>query len=99
MDDTLQGALRGLFGDSPGTQEQGPTTGPTVNPSPNASVADLLRQAADAFAAADKSLQAGDLAGYQQHITEARNFTRQAQDQSNANSATTPTTAKPATSA
>ncbi len=102
MDDTLQGALRALFGDAPETQEQGPSTGGgTVITPTSKTVADLLKQAADAFAAADKSLQEGDLAGYQQHITEARGFTEQARSQANADSAAsaTTTTAKPATSA
>lgn len=101
MDDTLQGALRALFGDAPSTQEQGPASGSgTVAPPTSTSVADLLKQAADAFAAADKSLQAGDLAGYQQHISEARTYAKQAQDQSNSStSPTTSTTTKSATSA
>jgi len=100
MEDTLQAALAGLFGNAPDTQAPPVVPDGDATPPTSQTVADLLKRAADAFAAADKSLQAGDLAGYQQHIQEARNFTKQAQDQASADSAaSTPTTAKPATSA
>jgi uncharacterized membrane protein (UPF0182 family) len=77
MGDTLADALRSLFGDAPPTQEQGP--GDQVQPS-GASVAVLLARADEAFAAAEKSLRDGDLAGYQRHVSEARDYLHQAQD-------------------
>jgi uncharacterized protein len=75
--DTLQDALTQLFGSAPPTQEQGPS-GEQIE-QPSQSVAELLAKAAAAFDAADKSLREGDLAGYQQHIAEARQYLEQAQ--------------------
>ncbi|HUR78670.1 MAG TPA: UPF0182 family protein [Acidimicrobiales bacterium] len=76
--DTLAEALRLLFGDAPPTQEQQPGEGGVAAPA--ASVADLLTRAQASFEAADKALRAGDLAAYQQHVKEARDYTRQAQE-------------------
>jgi uncharacterized membrane protein (UPF0182 family) len=101
MDDTLQGALAAAFGNAPPTQEQGPST-PGVNPPPSTSVSELLALAEKEFAAADESLRAGDLAGYQQHNAKGREYAKRAHDASNAQStpsSATTTTAKPATSA
>jgi uncharacterized membrane protein (UPF0182 family) len=80
MGDTLQDALRLLFGDAPPTQEQGPGGAPSVEAPEGASVADLLAKADEAFDAADKALREGDLAGYQRHNAEARDYVRQAKD-------------------
>jgi uncharacterized membrane protein (UPF0182 family) len=80
--DTLQDALTQLFGAAPPTQEQGPSGAPIEQPTQ--SVADLLAKAQAAFEAADKSLREGDLAGYQQHNAEARQYIQQAQQEESA---------------
>jgi uncharacterized membrane protein (UPF0182 family) len=82
--DTLQEALTQLFGAAPPTQEQGPDGAPSEQPTQ--SVSDLLHKAQDAFDAADKSLREGDLAGYQQHVSEARQYIEQAQREESAQS-------------
>ena len=86
MADTLQDALRQLFGDAPPTLEERPGTpaAPTTPPEggggapagPN--VQDLLARASVAFTEANDALKAGDLARYQQKIREAEDLVRQA---------------------
>lgn len=92
--DTLQDALALLFGQQPA--EQPSNNGGTVEPAPDgATVSSLLTQAAAEFDAADKALREGDLAGYQSHIANARNYTNQARaefEKSNQPAASTSTT-------
>jgi uncharacterized membrane protein (UPF0182 family) len=68
--ETLDGALDLVFGDGGPSQEP---TGPDGE-----TVAELLDQAAAAFAAADDALQAGDLAEYQAQIDEAHRLIEEA---------------------
>jgi uncharacterized membrane protein (UPF0182 family) len=77
MGDSLEDALRLLFGDAPPTQEGQP--GEQPRPS-SETVADLLAKAEAAFAAADEALRDGDLAGYQRNVSEARQYIEQAQE-------------------
>ncbi len=83
MGDTLEEALRLLFGAAPPTQQ--PSTPGGEAPAAE-SVESLLAKAEAAFDAADKSLREGDLAGYQQHVAEAREFNRRAREQATAES-------------
>ncbi|MBV9934961.1 MAG: UPF0182 family protein, partial [Actinobacteria bacterium] len=87
MGDTLQDALTQLFGAAPQTLEQKNSTPsaqqPTVTPSTNATVAQLLQQAAQDFADADTALKNGDLAGYQSKVKDAQAKVDQARQQSN----------------
>ncbi len=79
MGNTLQEGLRLLFGDAPVAPVEGePAPGPS-----SATVAALLAKADEAFEAADNALREGDLAGYQRHNAEAREYVRQAQDADN----------------
>jgi uncharacterized membrane protein (UPF0182 family) len=95
MGDTLQDALTQLFGAAPATLEQKAPTGgqqpTTTGPTLNASVSQLLAQAAQDFADADTALKNGDLATYQAKIKDAQSKVDQARQQSNPS--TTPTTA------
>jgi uncharacterized protein len=94
MRETLQEALRALFGDAPATLEQ-PGAGATATPStqaPNVTVQQLLDQALAAYDAAQQAVRAGDLATYQNRVDEFHRLTKQARDES-AKSSTTPTTA------
>jgi uncharacterized membrane protein (UPF0182 family) len=79
--DTLQDALTQLFGAAPPTQEEGTSGGQQPTGQPSQSVADLLGKASAAFDEADKALRNGDLAGYQQHVSEARDYIKRAQEQ------------------
>jgi uncharacterized protein len=72
--ETLDGALAKVFG-----VEEGGTSEPPSG-SEGSTVDALLQQAADAFQSADDALAAGDLAGYQQWVEEARSLIQQAQD-------------------
>lgn len=83
--DTLADALRALFGDAPPTQEETPGEGEA--PPSSTTVTELLARAEAAFEAADKALRAGDLAGYQRNVAEARDNLRRAQDAQAAESA------------
>ncbi|HVV38262.1 MAG TPA: UPF0182 family protein [Acidimicrobiales bacterium] len=87
--DTLQDALTQLFGSAPPTQEEGAgnSQGGGQTQQPSQTVADLLAKAQAAFDAADKSLREGDLAGYQQHVSEARDDLNKAQQQQSADQA------------
>jgi uncharacterized membrane protein (UPF0182 family) len=105
MEDTLQAALAKLFGAAPPTLEQQPVTGgapvPTGPAGPPPDVKALLDRAAAAFKAADDSLKAGDLAGYQAHVKEAQSYVDQAsraaaQSSAPANTTTTTRAATPA---
>ena len=87
MAETLEEALRRLFGDAPRTLEEGPGGVPVQPPSgppqgeapPGApNVQDLLARASAAFAEANDALRDGDLARYQQKIREAEDLVRQA---------------------
>jgi uncharacterized membrane protein (UPF0182 family) len=78
--DTLQDALTQLFGAAPPTHEEG-GGGETPTEQPSQSVAELLAKASAAFDAADKSLRDGDLAGYQKHVSEARDYIDRAEEQ------------------
>ncbi|HIE22308.1 MAG TPA: UPF0182 family protein, partial [Acidimicrobiia bacterium] len=65
--DSLDGALDLVFG-------EGPPDGGAVEPPPEGAqtLAELVAAANNAFANADAALQAGDLAGYQRWVDEAR---------------------------
>jgi uncharacterized membrane protein (UPF0182 family) len=93
MRDTLQEALRAIFGDAPATLEQ-PSTGATQPTGPvlGTSVKQLLDQALAAYDAAQQALRSGDLATYQAKIEEFHRLVAQARDES-AKTSTTPTTA------
>jgi uncharacterized membrane protein (UPF0182 family) len=86
MRDTLRQALQALFGEAPDTQEEGldPNEAPTAPPDPStpdlSQVADLLAAAQRAFDAAEQALRDGDLAGYQRHVTEARDNVARARE-------------------
>ncbi len=100
MRDTLQEALKDLFGGTPATQEQtaGSTT-PTTAPlpggpsstQPSGTVGELITRANTAFVDAQGALQRGDLAEYQRKVDEARALVRQAGEAAGA----TPTTTTP----
>jgi uncharacterized membrane protein (UPF0182 family) len=76
--ETLDGALELVFGDEVGPGPSEPTE-PT-EPGPDGdTVAELLQQAAAAFAAADQALTEGDLAEYQRLIDEAERLVEEAQ--------------------
>lgn len=95
MRDTLQEALRDIFGDAPATLEQPGEGGqqPTT-PAPTASVRELLDRALAAYDQAQQALRNGDLSGYQRRIEEFHTLTRQARDESaESGASTTPTTA------
>jgi uncharacterized membrane protein (UPF0182 family) len=94
MRDTLQDALRAIFGDAPATLEQPTQTpgGTPATPAPSASVRELLDRALAAYDAAQQALKSGDLATYQRKIDEFHTLATQARDES-AKSSTTPTTA------
>jgi hypothetical protein len=79
-DQTVNGALSQLFTGTSPTNPTNPTT-PTnpTNPAGNATVQQLLTQAAQQFNAADAALRSGDLAGYQADISRARALVQQAQ--------------------
>ncbi len=80
IQETLDGALAEIFGDS--------GAGPDAPPPPDGGdgdggevpgeVADLLRQANQAFAEADAALQSGDLGLYADKVEEAQGFIQQA---------------------
>jgi uncharacterized protein len=80
--DTLQDALTQLFGAAPPTQEQGPGGGGIQQPSQT--VTEWLAKASAEFDAADKALRNGDLAGYQQHVSAARDDIQHAQNEDSA---------------
>jgi uncharacterized membrane protein (UPF0182 family) len=95
MRDTLQEALRAIFGDAPATLEQNtgiPAAPGTPSVLPTASVQNLLDQALAAYDAAQQALKSGDLATYQAKIDEFHRLAQQARDEA-AKSSTTPTTA------
>jgi uncharacterized protein len=71
--------------ETPENPDETTTTTNTTTP-PTGSVQDLLAQAADQLEQADAARLAGDLAGYQEHVTAARNLLEAARAQ------TTPTT-------
>jgi uncharacterized membrane protein (UPF0182 family) len=79
MGETLQQALRNVFGAAPPTLEEGPVAGPAPGggaggggggggPAPSPETAELLRQASDAYAAAQAALARGDLGEYQRQV-------------------------------
>lgn len=74
--ETLQEALDSVFGGDSGAQtEEDPAKEPPTTTPPSgvdAQISKLLGEADASFAAADASLKAGDLAGYQKHIADAR---------------------------
>ena len=73
--ETLDGALELVFGDGIGPEPAEP-----AQPGPDGgTVAELLEQAAAAFAAADQALTQGDLAEYQRLIDEAERLVEEAQ--------------------
>ncbi|HZN16015.1 MAG TPA: UPF0182 family protein [Acidimicrobiales bacterium] len=94
MRDSLQEALRAVFGDAPATLEQstGAGTGTPATPAPSASVQQILDQALAAYDAAQAALKSGDLATYQAKIDEFHRLTQQARDES-AKQSSPPTTA------
>jgi uncharacterized membrane protein (UPF0182 family) len=73
--ETLDGALGLIFGDGEGEEPPEPPGDPGTQ-----SVEELLNQAADAFAAAEIALRAGDLAEYQRQVEEAERLTQEALD-------------------
>jgi uncharacterized membrane protein (UPF0182 family) len=97
MSDTLQGALRAIFGDAPPTQEIITPGAPETPAAPTASlsVQQLLDQALAAYDAAQQALKSGDLATYQQKIDEFHRLAQQARDEAakSPNSGSPPTTA------
>jgi uncharacterized membrane protein (UPF0182 family) len=70
----------------------------TTVPPPEGSVAELLAQAAQELALAEEARLAGDLAGYQEHVTRAKQLVDAANGQSGS-STTAPTTTTPTTAA
>ena len=70
---SLASALALVFGEDVGT----PTD---PEPSPEGDIAELLGRADQAFAEAEEALRAGDLAGYQRLVDEARALVQQALD-------------------
>ena len=93
--DTFQDALEAVFGAAPETLEEGPdgTAPPDTTPTAPGDVSGetrrLLDQAAQAFAAADAALRAGDPVEYARKVQEGRRLFEQARQA---------TTAPPATS-
>lgn len=83
MGDRLGDALQLLFGQRvPGIEGQPAPPGqqpPVVGSAPDPRVAVLIRQALDAFAAADQALRDGDLGAYQQQTRAAQAALQQAQ--------------------
>jgi hypothetical protein len=76
---TLDAALEQVFGDGAGGEPTDP--GAPEEPTPGGeNVAELLEQAAAAFARADQALTAGDLAEYQRWVDEAERLLGEAQD-------------------
>jgi uncharacterized membrane protein (UPF0182 family) len=76
---TLDAALEQVFGDGAGGEPTDP--GAPEEPTPGReNVAELLEQAAAAFARADQALTAGDLAEYQRWVDEAERLLGEAQD-------------------
>jgi uncharacterized membrane protein (UPF0182 family) len=77
--------LSGLPGTSPSTTTPTtattapPSTGTTTVPPPNASVAQLLQQASDAYNEAQAALRRGDLAAYQSAVDRMADRLRRAQ--------------------
>jgi uncharacterized membrane protein (UPF0182 family) len=76
--DTLDGALELVFGDGAGPEPSEPSEPSEPGPDGD-TVAELLEQAAAAFAAADQALTQGDLAEYQRLIDEAERLVEEAQ--------------------
>ena len=79
------------------TPPDGSTPPTTAPPAVDVNVASLLEQANARFTAADERLRAGDLAGYQRELDQAKNLVKQASDAARAASPaptpeTTPTT-------
>jgi uncharacterized protein len=73
--ETLDGALALIFGEG-----VGPVGPPPPPDTPNgATIEELLNQAADAFAAADRALRAGNLSEYQRQVDEAQRLIEEAQ--------------------
>lgn len=82
MGDRLDDALQMLFGQRvPGLEGQPAVPGqpPAVGSASDPRVASLIRQALDAFAAADQALRNGDLGAYQQQTRAAQGALQQAQ--------------------
>ena len=74
--ETLDGALDLVFGEGDDPTEPSEPPEPTPD---GGTVEELLDQAADAFAAADRALTAGDLAEYQRWVDEAERLISEAQ--------------------
>ncbi len=97
MRDTLQEALRALFGDAPATLEESTgapapeTPGPTTS-APSATVQQLLDQALGVYEEGQQALRAGDLGTYQSKMEEFRRLAQQARDESAKSSSGTATT-------
>ena len=91
MQDTLQEALRVLFGDAPATLEEGLSPGgtPSDPAESDATTEDLLDQAATALDEADDALRSGDLATYQAKVNEAKRLLERARERSSPNTTTT----------
>jgi uncharacterized protein len=82
MGDSLDDAFELLFGQRvPGIEGQLVTPGqpPAVGPASDPRLSALIRQALDAFAAADQALREGDLGAYQQQTRAAQSLLQQAQ--------------------
>ena len=99
MADSLQEALKTVFGEAPPTLEQQPAAGTATTPSAgttttSSDVRALLDQAAVAFTDADTALRAGDLATFQKKYKEGVDLVNKAKDASSGSSSTT-TTAPP----
>jgi uncharacterized membrane protein (UPF0182 family) len=80
--ETLDGALELVFGEGVVGEEPSEPSEPSEPTEPgtgSGDVADLLAQAAAAFAAADEALTQGDLAEYQRLIAEAERLVEEAQ--------------------
>jgi uncharacterized membrane protein (UPF0182 family) len=90
--DTLEEALSALFGDSPSTGEEQPSTPSDPGDDDDATVAELLAKAATAFTDADAALRDGDLGEYQEKVREGRNYVEQARRASSGGSTSTTTT-------
>ena len=84
--DRFQDALVAVFGAAPETQEETPGAEEPTEPTPTepgavpASVRELLDQAAQAFAAADAALRAGDPVEYARKVQEGRQLFDQARE-------------------
>ena len=70
-DDTVEGALELVFGESDGSG------GPDEPPTDLLTIEQLVAQAAEAFANANAALSRGDLAGYQAWVDEAERLIRE----------------------